>query len=207
MTDTLLPDYPRGITFEDVWAALKETDRMMKETDLRMKETDRRMKETDRRMKETDRRMEKTDRQISKLGSRFGELVEHLVGPNIMSKFNDLDFNFTRCSTNVIIKEHGNPNAVAEVDIMLENGDIVIAIEVKAKPENDDVKDHIYRMEKLRKAADLRHDKRRYQGAIAAAIINDNLRSYILKQGFYLIEQTGDTVHINIAPGFSPREW
>jgi hypothetical protein len=205
---------PTGATFETVWAILqenalqqKENDRQMKETDRRMQETDRRMQETRKSQEETDRQMKETDKLISWLGNRFGELIEHLVAPNIMNKFNALDFNFTRCSTNFVLKEPGSPQALAEVDVMLENGDIVIAVEVKAKPEKSDVEDHIQRMEKLRYDANRRGYIRRYRGAIAGAILSDSLQDYILKQGFYLIEQTGDTVRINIPEGFSPREW
>jgi hypothetical protein len=193
---------------------MQETDRLIKELRDEGKETARQMKETDRQMKETDRliqenalQQKETERLISRLGNRFGELIEHLVAPNIMGKFNELGFDFTRCSTNFMLKEPGSPQALAEVDIMLENGGIVIAVEVKAKPERSDVEDHIERMETLRKDADQRGDKRRYRGAVAGAILNDHLRRYILQKGFYLIEQTGDTVRINMPEGFSPREW
>jgi hypothetical protein len=33
------------------------------------------------------------------------------------------------------------------------------------------------------------------------------VRNYVLKKGFYAIEQSGDTVLINIPEGFKPREW
>ena len=95
--ETPIPDYPRGITFEQVWAAQMNTDRQMKETDWRMKEL---------------------QDQMGSLNNRFGEMVEHLV-----------------------------------------------------------------------------------------AIIDDSLRCFILKQGFYLIEQTGDTVRINVPKGFKPKKW
>jgi len=80
-------------------------------------------------------------------------------------------------------------------------------VEVKAKPNIADVRDHISRMKKLRRYADHRGEKRRYQGAIAGAIISDSVRSFILKQGFYLLEQTGDTMQINIPKDFVPSEW
>jgi hypothetical protein len=38
-------------------------------------------------------------------------------------------------------------------------------------------------------------------------VISEAVRRYILKKGFYVIEQTGDTVQINIPPGFKAREW
>ena len=194
------PEYTQGLTFEKVWVMFQETDKKFQETDRMIKESAERQKETDRMMKETTQR-------IGELGSRFGELAAHLVAPNIMNKFNELDFNFTKCGTSVIIKEPGNLNPIAEVDIMLENGDVVIAVEVKAKPRKDDITDHIERMDRLRRTANLRQDNRRYQGAIAGAIMGNEIRSNILKQGFYLIEQTGDTVQISIPSGFKPREW
>ena len=185
----------------------KETDRIIKETAESQKETDRQMKETDRRMKKTDRQMKKTYKKIGELGNRFGELVEHLVLPNIEKKFNQLGFTFSRSSPNVKIKNLENPKESFEIDVFLENGDVAIAVEVKAKPNEDDVKGHILRMKKLRRYADKTKDKRRFQGAIAGAVMDDTIRAHILKKKFYLIEQTGDTVIINVPEGFKAREW
>ena len=196
-----------NLTFEQFWAILMEDREQLKALRESMNETDRRMKETDRQMKETALQMKETDRKISKLGGRFDEMIEHLIAPNIMQKFNALGFEYTSCSQGYKVQEKGNPDIITEVDVLLEDGDIVIAIEVKAKPDKDDVLDHIERMEKLRRAADKRNDNRRYRGAIAGAILSDELRRYILKQGLYLIEQTGDTVQINIPENFNPREW
>ena len=163
--------------------------------------------EREARSRELDRRMKETDRIVSKLGNRFGELVEHMVIPNLTEKFNELGFHFTRISENLKIKEPGNPNTSTEVDIVLEDGDVVIAVEVKSKPDNKDVDDHIKRMEVLRRSADKRGDDRKYRGAIAAAIINDDVREYVIKKGFYPIEQSGDTMKISVPEGFAPRDW
>jgi predicted AAA+ superfamily ATPase len=101
----------------------------------------------------------------------------------------------------------GKTKGDAEVDVLLENGDIVIAVEVKSKPNDEDVDDHLQRMEILRRHADGKQDKRRYQGAIAGAVMSDEVRRYIEKKGLYVIEQTGDTVRISIPPGFKAHEW
>ena len=66
---------------------------------------------------------------------------------------------------------------------------------------------HISRMEVLRRRADMRKDNRKFRGAIAGAIMNKEVRNYAHKTGFYVIEQTGDTVKINIPKGFTPRQW
>jgi len=176
----------KGLTYEKVWAMFQENAERQKENDRQLKEM----------MKE-----------VGKLGNRFGELVEHLVAPNISKKFNELGFCFTKTAMDIEISDPRNPKTDTEVDILLENGDIVVAVEVKSKPNNKDVNDHVRRLEILRGHADKKQDKRRYQGAIAGAIISKAVRSYILKKGFYVIEQTGDTVQINIPPGFKAREW
>ena len=206
MAKTTSPAYSHDLTFEKVWAMMQETERRMQETDRRMQETDRRMQETDRMMQETDRQMKETDRKIGELGNRFGELAEHLVAPNIREKFNDLHYSFENTSQNHEIFD-ASGRYLTEIDLMLENGDTVMIVEVKAKPLQKDVDEHIQRMEILRRRADMRQDKRKYQGAIAGAIMNEAVRRYAQKAGFYVIEQTGDTVKIIIPDGFIPREW
>ena len=130
-----------------------------------------------------------------------------MVLPNINEKFNKLGFAFTRSSPNVKIINLENPEESFEVDVFLENGEVAIAIEVKSKPNQDDVDEHILQMEKLRRYADKRQDKRRLQGAVAGAVLSDSVRAYILKKGFYLIEQAGDTVMITVPKGFKAKDW
>jgi hypothetical protein len=77
-------------------------------------------------------------------------------------------------------------------------------VEVKTQVNTGDVREHIERMEKLRQYFDLHNDQRKLFGAVA--IIPDNVRDFALKQGFYVIEQSGDNVAIQEPEG-SPRAW
>jgi hypothetical protein len=61
-------------------------------------------------------------------------------------------------------------------------------------------------METLRRHGDLHGDKRKYLGAIAGMVINDNERNYALGQGFYVVEPSGKTFVITVPEG-PPREW
>ena len=181
-------------------------DRGMEELRESQRKISLEMQETDRRMQETDRRMKETDRQIGELSNRFGELAEHLVAPSINEKFNELGFNFEEVSHSKTIRDSSG-QFLAEIDILLENGEIVIAVEVKSKPNQKDVRKHIERMEVLRSRANKRNDTRKFQGAIAGAIMGDEVRLYAQSCGFYTIEQSGDTVKISIPEAFTPREW
>jgi hypothetical protein len=210
-----------GLTFEKVWASFQETerylnerfaetDRLLKENAQSLRETERLLKEssreTDRQFRETDRQFKETDRKISKLGGRLGELVEHLVAPNLLEKFRQLGYQFGRVGTDVRYVDANN-KTLAEVDILLENGDIVMAVEVKAKLTNSDVRAHIERMRKLRTYADNHEDKRKLIGAVAGAIIADEVKEFARKNGFYVLEQAGDTVKIDVPENFTPKIW
>jgi hypothetical protein len=191
----------------------RETERIIQETALRIKETERivqetalRMKETDLRMKETDRQMKETDRKISKLGSRIGDLVEELIAPNILEKFNRLGYVFGKVAPNVRYTDLQG-RYVAEVDLLLENGDTVLAVEVKTNLTNNDVRDHLGRMEKLRRYADGHGDRRKLLGAVAGAIAAEEVKAFAVKNGFFVLEQSGDTVKISVPEDFKPREW
>jgi hypothetical protein len=195
----MTPIPQRGLTFEDVWVAMMETDR-------RFKETDRQFKETDKQFKETDRLIKEMDKQIGELGNRFGELAEHLVTPNIAEKFRALDYAFTKAGPDVVFLRH-NGTFLAEVDVWLENGEFALAVEVKSKLRKEHVDDHLKRMDVLRAYLDERNDTRKLLGAVAGAIVPPDLKNYTLKKGFYLIEQAGDTVKIEPPAGFKPRVW
>ena len=163
-------------------------------------------KKADQSMEDLKRRIKETDKMIGDLGNRFGELAEHMVAPGIIEKFMELGFTFENSYQNNKITDSSG-RCLAEIDMILENGDIVIAIEVKAKPDYKDVDNHVKRIEVLRRRADIRKDVRKFRGAIAGAIMNDEVRNYTLKTGFYLIEPTGENIKINIPKNFQPREW
>jgi hypothetical protein len=89
----------------------------------------------------------------------------------------------------------------------LENGDTVMAVEVKTKLTTADVKEHTARMKKLRSYADKHGDTRSILGAVAGAVIPEGVKPFALKSGFYVIEQSGDTIKIDVPDGFVPRKW
>jgi hypothetical protein len=188
----------------------KSRDNFDRQTQKSREDFDRQMQKSredfDRRMQETDRQIRLTHQELGKLGKKFGSTIEHLVAPNLVEKFRALNFNVTRYCPNMSITDKAN-NIAAEVDIFIENGDCAIAVEVKAQLKIDDVKEHVERMEILRRDANLRHDVRKFYGAVAGAIINDNVKEYAFKTGFFVIAQSGDTMRIDVPEGFKPRVW
>jgi len=191
--------------FDTVWAILQETAAMQKEIARRQEETDRQMKETDLKMQETDRIVKNNNKLIGDLGNRFGEMIEYMVVPNLLEKFHDLGYVFDKAYNNTAITDRTN-NIFAQVDITLENGDKVMIVEVKSKPDAEDIKTHIQRMEKVKTHAAYHGDKRKFLGAVAGVVFLPEVKEYALRQGFYAIEPSGETFSIT-PPNGQPREW
>ena len=191
-------DYPRGLDFEQVCAALMENRELQKETDRQMKETDRQMKETDRKLNEIGKR-------LGDFTNSFGSVIEYMVAPNLQDKFQDLDLDFQIASKDVKIRDPKN-NIKFEIDIFLQNGDFAMLVVIKATLTISDINSHIERLGKMRKYADLHGDKRTFLGTVAGIVISENAKEYALAQGFYLIEPTGEDFCI-IPPYNKHKEW
>jgi hypothetical protein len=185
-------------SFETVWAILQEVGKKQEELTESQKETDRIVKENALQMKETDRR-------LGKLGNRFGEIVEHMVAPNLREKFSELGLVFPQANLNTDVRDYVN-KIFLEIDVLLENGDKAMLVEIKSTLTAEDVKDHIKRLEKMRAYADLHGDKRAFLGAVAGVVMTPAVKEYASGQGFYAIEPSGETFSITPPQG-KPKEW
>ncbi|MCL2600406.1 MAG: hypothetical protein FWD88_04410, partial [Treponema sp.] len=50
-------------------------------------------------------------------------------------------------------------------------------------------------------------ETKRILGAIAGAIYHPILKAETLSAGFFVIEQSGDTLQMDVPEGFVPKEW
>ncbi|MDR1073660.1 MAG: hypothetical protein LBL45_08300 [Treponema sp.] len=161
-------------TFENRWAAIE-----------------RGFVEIQKARKETEETLNKA---IGGLSNTKGSLVEHFMTAGLHQKFKQFGFTFNRVTS--VKWADGENNIYAEIDGLLENGSQAMVVEVKTTLRNEDMDDHLVRMEKVRKYADLHGGKREFLGAIAATIVDKSSREYALKKGFYVIEPAGEDVKI-----------
>jgi len=178
------PNYPKDIGFEQVWATL---DRITQE-----------QRETAQQIKEVGKR-------LGDFTNSFGDVVEHMIAPNLQEKFLELGLDFQEASTKHKVRDKKNDISF-EIDVFLQNGDTAMLVEIKADLTISDINRHITRLEKMRRYADLRGDKRHFLGAVAGIVIEDDEREYALSNGFYLIEPSGENFHIT-KPHGKPKEW
>jgi hypothetical protein len=169
-----------------------------------MKEWKEQQRETERQMKKSSARV---DQQLGKLGNRFGEMVEYMVMPNLVKKFRKMGFGFTEAYPHAVIEDKEN-NIFTEIDITLKNGKEVMIVEVKSKPTTKDITDHIRRMEKIQLHSKLHGHQQQFFGAIAGMVLNNNEKEFAFKNGFYVIEPSGETFTITAPEGiYSVKEW
>jgi hypothetical protein len=174
--------------FDTVWAILQENAKQMKESKEAWEES-----------------QNEWNKRFGEMTNRFGEIVEYMIAPNLKEKFRELGFIFQRSNKDTEFTDFDN-NIKFEVDIMLENGYKAMLVEVKTKLSTEDVKDHVERLKKMRKYADLHNDKRNFLGAVAGVVTPPNVKDFALNKGFFVIEPSGETFNIT-SPGNNPKEW
>jgi hypothetical protein len=185
---------------------LRESQReSQKETARQMEEVAERQKETARQMEETDRQIKEYNKRFGDFTNRFGEVVEYTIAPNLREKFSEMGLEFNMANPNAGF--FGKDNKIlCEVDVLVQNGEKALLVEIKTKLTIENVQEHIARLEKMRKYADLRGDKRTFLGAVAGVVMTSNVKEYALGQGFYVIEPSGETFNIT-PPNGQPKEW
>jgi hypothetical protein len=186
-TQKSAPKTAKKASFEDRWEAIE-----------------RGFAEIQKAHRETEKALKETQRIVGDLGNRFGDIAEHFLTPGLRGKFGGFGFSFGELSRNVEWenKEH---NILMELDALLENGTQAMVVEVKAKLDKNDIDEQMVRMEKVRRYADLRGDRRQFYCAVAAMAAKKTVRDHALSKGFYLIMPSGEDV--KVTEPVSARAW
>ena len=222
----------KPVTPDDVWKILREVAEMSKETDRRFLETDKRFQETNRRLEqmskeaerrsqEMDRRFQETDRElrdgfretrevikrvsekIGNLGGRLGQFVQEMVRPAVVRLFQQRGIEVHAVHSNIDVKRHG---FAAEIDLLVVNDGVAIAVECKSNCSNSDVDDHLKRLEKLKELLP-EYQSLQLMGAMAAMVMPDSVARYAYKRGLYVLAQSGDAVLVLNDDKFIPKTW
>ncbi|MCL2180639.1 MAG: hypothetical protein FWB83_05880 [Treponema sp.] len=197
----------------DIKARREEFEKEMSERDKKfrkeMRERDEKFrKEMDEKVKESDKRLKILDKRMGYLSNRFGEIAEHLVAPGIRRRFNEMGYHFQEVMPGgTRIFDESNGKIKTEIDLLFENTDTIMAVEVKVKPAFNHIEHHIKRLEILCECRRNKNDNRKIHGAIAGAIFGPAEKKAVADAGLFVIEQSGDTMKIDVPDGFIPRGW
>jgi len=211
-------------SIREIRETLQENGKWRAESAKRQAEDDKRRAEDDKRRaeeynqkfaqlveqtKDTDRRMKETDKRLGGLGDRVGQIVENMVYGDIVSQFRELGYKVTKTIRNIEFGIDGTGYA-GEVGVLLDDGVVAILIEAKTTLKKDHILEHIEQLEKYRRYIDSSGsgEKRRYVGAVAGAVVANNVIEFAHANGLYVIVQSARDVKIVETPeGFKAKEW
>jgi hypothetical protein len=206
-TDRKFQDTEKG--FKELELRFQETDRKFRDTDKMFKETELRFQETERMIHETSIELKtlakKSDKRFKDLESLFtgqwGKLVESLVEGKLVALLRErgIDVNYTLTRLESFSRD-------MEIDILAQNGEEIVAVEVKTTLKNDDLKDFKGRLLRFKESFPIYKEMKIY-GAVAYLKSEENVINKAIKEGYYVIRATGDSASIINSKDFKPKVW
>ena len=147
------------------------------------------------------------NRWYDEMGPDFGDLYEYEIPEMVWREFSQRGYHFTEMAKGgcTILGEDGKIKVA--IDLWLQNSDTTMAVKLTEIPEVKHIAKHISRLEILRDHQHKRNNLRQVEGAIAGAIFGVEEKKATIEAGLYVIEQSGDTMKINVPDDFLPRRF
>jgi archaellum component FlaC len=198
-------------TSENVDKMAERFDRQTEKFDKQSEQVDRTSEHVDKVLERFDRQTEKFDKMSENLGGlnrSMGELIETLIAARLWEKFNEYPYDLQRAYQRVPLFDENN-RVLTDIDILLSNGEYVMAVEVKRELDREkDVDRHLKRMELIRKYPPAETKGKKLLGAMAGGVVDADVRDYAHSAGLFVLELTGESVKLVERPReFTPREW
>jgi cytochrome c556 len=229
MTAEEAAEWGKTLDFPTVWAAMMKSDekidKLGERIDRQSANIDK-MREKDAlidaRFEKMGERVDRVTANVEKLGEKLdrvssnvgglnesmGDLIETLFIPHLGDKFDVYNYNLKRIRRRVPIYDDNNRQR-SDIDILLSNTTLCMAVEVKRWLEDTNQVDyHIKRMQLIRQYPPEEVKGKKLLGAIVGAMVTTEAREYAEQNGFFVLELTGEDVRLLEPPnGFQPKEW
>jgi len=141
--------------------------------------------------KETGRKLDKVAKMLGGISDNQGDVAEDFFY-NSFIKDNHLGALAFDDITKNMAKHRGNIQE--EYDIFLTNGESIAIIEVKYKAHLEDIKKLDRKFNNFKKLFPIYKDYKLY-GAMASFYFNQDTKDELLKEGFFVVERSGDLIH------------
>jgi len=193
------------LTKEDIFRMFAETDKKFQQTFKEIKET---FADTDKKFEQTDRKFRQTDRKINKLSELFtgqwGKVIESLVAPSALSLFKDRGIKVNQSFQRIESQKNG---LQMEIDILLTNEQIAVAIEVKTTLKVQDVREFLDKLEKF-SVFFPRYKGVKLYGGVAGINIEESADKFAYRQGLFVLTSSGEgMVEILNDLNFEPKNF
>ena len=189
---------------------LREQERQQREQE---REQERQQREQERQQREQERKewekkwdkaLAATNKKVAEVTDVLGLFAEEQVAPAVLRLFSQFDWNLRMVMQRVkVTNERGD--VVAEVDLLLVNDTVSVAVEVKNRLRKDDIDEHLERIAKMQKYPSKAFAETRLYGAVAAMIADPSLINYALKKGLAVIVPSGEAVEMRVPDDYPSR--
>ncbi len=147
------------------------------------------------------------DKKLGEITGTWGKFVAEMVQPKIVEMFKERGVAIEMSAQSV--KGFKNGQVFYEIDILLVNTDVAVAVEVKSTLTREDVDEHLARLEKIKEIAPklFNLSGMSVYGAVAGMIIENKADKYAYQNGLFVLKQKGNIVEIVNDPKFQPKIW
>ena len=160
-----------------------------------------------RSQRESEKSRKDFNKRLGEVTGTWGKFVAEMVKPRIIKMFKDKGIMIKTALQNVVGLI--GDKKYYEIDLLLINSQIAVAVEVKSSLSVDDVKEHLDRLEKIQKVQPERINmaSATLYGAVAGIIVENDADKYAYKHGLFVLRQKGSIVQIMNDKEFVPKEW
>lgn len=185
--------------------AQKRAEEETKREQQREQDAKKRAEEAQKRFEDNEKRSKELDRRLGALGNRLGDFVQEMVRPAAVRLFQERNLPVHQVIANQVAYDD-HRQFVMEIDLIVINTDVLIAIECKSNLSHDDVQEHLERLD-IFKQHFPQYRGYKILGAVAGMVIPPEVARYAHKKGLYVLAQSGEAVEIRNPSGFKPHEW
>ena len=163
------------------------------------------LRETERALQASADRRDEAIRKLSgEFSSKWGDLVEALVEPSLVAQFQARGIPI--CQSARRVKGIDRNGKQIEIDVLLVNGDAVVAIEVKTKCNVEDIDDHEEALVRFREVF-RQYANCRILAGMAAVTFDSDCDRYAYKRGMYVLKPINGIAQILNDEEFTPKEF
>jgi hypothetical protein len=156
--------------------------------------------------KRSEEEMRELRRQVGEITNTLGEFSEYQVLPIATRLFRQQNLPLHEVYTR-LRQEDEEGYGIYEVDILLANSTVAVAMEVKNTLRQRDVEEHLERLERMKEfPLKVVRDTDVY-GAVAGMIVKKEVEDFATRKGLFVVKPSGDTVEISNASVVKPKVW
>jgi hypothetical protein len=206
MTAQEAAEWGKTLSFETVWAMLTRLGERVDRTAETIEKMGKKVDKTTENVNKMAKRVDRVTKNVGGLNRSVGELIETLIAARLWEKFPQYDLK--RAYQRIPIYDEKSIQKT-DIDILLVNTDMCIAVEVKRELDQMiEVDRHIKRMQLIRQYPPELIGNKQLFGAMAGGVVNPDVKNYAYESGFYVLELTGESVHLVPPPeNFEPKKW